>query len=374
MRPMTIAQMIESDQQGGAEILMLDLSMELKRRGHRIVPVGPPRRTGWLNDRYRERGIEMLTLGNQKAIDFNCVRNLKAALHAERVDVVHSHEFSMCVYGTAATGLLGLPHVTTMHGNQEMTRALRRRMALRWAFKRSAAVVAVSEATRQTLIEELGVRPGAIEVVLNGVPVVQGQARQIRQEFGIAQGDLLIVASGTVVPRKGHMVLLKALHRLEKEGLSVPWQVIIAGRPVGDEADRLRQFITEAGFAGKVHLAGQRSDVADLLAAADIFTMPSLKEGLPLALLEAMLARKPIVASRTSGIPEAITDGLDGLLAPPGDEVALAAALSRVMREPALRESLAREALARATRDFTIESMANKYEQLYRRGMAALGR
>jgi len=106
-------------------------------------------------------------------------------------------------------------------------------------------------------------------------------------------------------PPQGHIVLLQALRRLTELGCEVPWRLAIAGWRTGDEPARLDAFIAEHALADRVHLLGQRSDVSDWLAAADVFVMPSLWEGLPLAILEAMLAGKVIVASATSGIPEA---------------------------------------------------------------------
>jgi glycosyltransferase involved in cell wall biosynthesis len=108
-----------------------------------------------------------------------------------------------------------------------------------------------------------------------------------------------------------------------------------------------------------------RDDVPSLLTAADVFCMPSLWEGLPLAVLEAMFASTAIVASATSGIPEAITSEREGLLVPPGDDAALAAALRRALESPAERARLAGAALRRAENDFTIGSMADAYERLY---------
>ena len=116
----------------------------------------------------------------------------------------------------------------------------------------------------------------------------------------------------------------------------------------------------------RVTLLGQRWDVYDLHAAADIFVMPSLWEGLPLALLEAMHAGTAIVASRTSGIPEAITDGVDGLLTPPGDEVALRDALVRLLPDASERARLGAAALARARSKFSLDRMTDEYEALYR--------
>ena len=123
-----------------------------------------------------------------------------------------------------------------------------------------------------------------------------------------------------------------------------------------------------------MHIAGGRDDVPDLLALADIYAMPSLVEGLPMALLEAMVAGKAIVASATAGIPEAIVDGREGLLVPPGNVDALTRALDTLLRNPALRERLAAAAQARSRAEFTLDVMAGRYEHLYRRALSRRGR
>jgi glycosyltransferase involved in cell wall biosynthesis len=108
-----------------------------------------------------------------------------------------------------------------------------------------------------------------------------------------------------------------------------------------------------------------RNDVTDLLALAHVFVMPSLWEGLPMAMLEAMVAGKPIVASATGGIPEAVIDGREGILVPPGEVSPLAGALRLVLTDPARRTAMAESALARARTEFTVRVMADRYEALY---------
>jgi glycosyltransferase involved in cell wall biosynthesis len=251
-----------------------------------------------------------------------------------------------------------------MHGSQTMTQAWRRRAALRWAYRRSRAVVAVSEATRIQLEADLGLRPGVLTLVRNGVPVVRGDRARARAEFGLRDDDVMVLAVGNLDPRKGHRVLLGALQQLVANGLDVPWHLVIAGGRGGPEREPLLAFAAEHGLADRVHVLGQREDVPDLQAAADIFAMPSLWEGLPLALLEGMIAGNACVASRTSGIPEAITDGEHGVLVPPGDVNALATALAPLLRDPALRARYGQAAYARAMQEFTIEAMTDRYEAL----------
>jgi glycosyltransferase involved in cell wall biosynthesis len=281
------------------------------------------------------------------------------------VDVVHCHDFVAVIHGGIAARLAGRPRIFTLHGHQTMCDVWRRRAALRWAFRHGHAAIAVSQATKTQLDRDLGLAPGAIQVVRNGVPMRTGRGDGIREEFGVQDGELVILAVGNLVERKGHIYLLRALQNLATEGLSPRWHLVIAGGWGGDERPKLEAFVMEHNLADRVHLLTYRNDVADLLAAADIFVMPSLWEGLPLAVLEAMQMGVCVVASETSGIPEAIVDEKHGLLVPPGDVTALARSLGRVIHDSELRNRLAKEGKARALREFTIDAMTTAYESLY---------
>lgn len=360
---LSIAMMIETVLMGGAEQVVLQLSNELRSRGHIVHPVVPSGREDWLLDRFREHGLEWQTYDLHRAIDFALPARLAAMFARLGIDVVHSHEFVMAVYGAPAARRAGVPLVITMHGNQAMTRRLRRRMALRWAFARADATVAVSEDTRRHLIESLGVSPASVCTVPNGIPIRRGRPEPVREELGLLESEPLLLCVGSLMKRKGHAVLIEALARLRAGGLDLPWRLAIAGE--GDERPRLEALIAELGFEDRVHLLGRRNDVPDLLAAADVFLMPSLWEGLPLAILEAMFAARPVIASATSGIPEAIENEREGLLVPPGDVDALAEAVRRILTDPTLSGRLGRAAHDRATKDFTVAAMADRYERIY---------
>jgi glycosyltransferase involved in cell wall biosynthesis len=362
-RPLVIAQMLESDGPGGAEMVMLRLADGLRARGHRIVPVGPHRGCGWLAAQFRDRGFDPRTFTLHRPLDWRCLTGMVDMLRAERVDAIHSHEFTMALYGTAAARWLGVPHIITMHGNQSMTTKWRRRASLRLAFRGSTATVAVSTDTKQYLDRELSLPSGRLRVIPNGVPVPTGDAAAVRAEVGLTSDELLVLAVGSLVPRKGHAVLLQAMAAVRARGAPVPWRLAIAGG--GAERETLTALIATLGLDGHVHLLGHRDDVAAWQVAADIFVMPSLWEGLPLALLEAMATGSAVIASRTSGIPEAVTDGVDGLLTPPGDVAALAAAVARILGNAALRHTLGAAAQARVARQFSIERMTAEYEGLY---------
>jgi glycosyltransferase involved in cell wall biosynthesis len=282
-----------------------------------------------------------------------------------RIDVVHSHEFTMAVYGTASSRLLGLPHLITMHGGVKVCKALRRRIALRWALRASDHAVMVSRATQKQFATDLGLKPSLFNVVPNGVPIEVGNASRVRAEFGIGERDCVLVAVGVLERHKGHRILLEALARLDSGRLATPWKLIIAGGAGGEEHGSMLEFIDAEGLSDRVHIALNRNDVADLLALADIFVMPSLWEGLPMAVLEAMVAGKAIVASAIAGIPEAIVDGREGLLVTAGEVAPLSDALRLMIADPARRAALGEAAATRAHNDFTVKVMADRYEALY---------
>jgi glycosyltransferase involved in cell wall biosynthesis len=359
--PLRIALMIECDGPGGAELMMLELAKELRARGHTVLPVGLSAGTGWLGARFVAAGFEPASFELRRPLDLAAVRALTTILRDFRADVVHSHEFTMAIYGAAASKRANARHVITMHGGLYYAAAWRRRAALRWAMRRSAALVGVSDATASALQSILGIEKSKLHVVPNGIPLRTGVRAKLRSELGLAPGELLIVSVGNLYPVKGHAVLIDALAKLrERTG----WRLAIAGR--GEEEPRLRVQAATAGIGDRVHLLGFRDDIADILAAADLFTMPSLSEGLPLALVEAMSFGLPVVVTAVGGVPEVVTDGVEGMLVPPSDASALATALGALLADAPRRQKMGDAARTRALRDYALSTMADRYERLYR--------
>jgi glycosyltransferase involved in cell wall biosynthesis len=360
-RPLTIALAIETGGPGGAEQMALHLAEALQARGHEVVPIGPDNRSDWLASRFRALGLTPEVVSPRHSVDPGVVKGLVRILRRRSVDVLHSHEFDMAVHGAAATILLRRPHVITMHGGRYYAGRWLRRLALSWAARRSRALIGVSASVVSDLERTLRLPRGTPRLVHNGIPFREGKGDGIRAELGVRAGECLVVAVGSLYPVKGHVVLLRALVRLDPAVM--PWRLAIAGR--GGEEGALRSFITERGMTERVHLLGHRADVPDILAAADVYAMPSLSEGLPLGLLEAMFAEKAIVASSTGGIPEAVTAGREAILAPAGDDAALAEGLRALMTDRGLRLRLGAAARARALSAFSVDRMVDQYERLY---------
>jgi glycosyltransferase involved in cell wall biosynthesis len=359
-----VALMIESDGPGGAENMLLHLGGELRKREHLVVPVLPADGCGWLEERFSDLGIECEQFQQRIALDPGCVTGLIGVFRRQEIDVVHSHDFKLAVYGAAATAVARRPHIITLHGSRAHEASSARRAALRWACRRSDVSLAVSEATRDRYEGSLGLPAGSISVVPNGAWLPKGDRTVLRRLLALEDHVSLLVAIGNLYAVKGYSVLVRALGQLRRERPQLAWHCAIAGR--GAEERALLELAAEEGISDQFHLLGYRSDVADVLAAADVFVMPSHSEGLPLALLEAMLAGRAIVATDVGGVPEAVRDGREALLVPPAEHGPLALALQGLLDDPDLRERLAASARRRAETRYTIAAMTDEYERLYR--------
>ncbi len=268
---------------------------------------------------------------------FPKVAHMARQMRAEGVDHVHCHFASHpALAGFLIRRLAGIPYSFTAHGSDLHVD----RTMLPEKVREAAFVVTISQDNRR-LIESTagGAAVGKVEVIHCGVDPSRLAPVERRSD-----GPLRIVAVGTLHEVKGQVHLIEACRRLAEAG------VAFTCRFIGDGPDRaqLAARIDQLGLMDRVQLPGRMTSdaVAAELAAADVLVAPSVptrggkREGIPVVLMEAMATGLPVVASRLSGIPELVTDEADGLLVPPGDDAALAAALGRLARDPALRRRL----------------------------------
>jgi glycosyltransferase involved in cell wall biosynthesis len=199
-----------------------------------------------------------------------------------------------------------------------------------------------------------------IVTIPNGVRLAPVARSSLRDELRLGVADQLAVSVGNLYPVKGHLHLLEALSRLSDRFPRL--HLAIAGR--GELEQSLLARARSLGVADRLHLLGLRSDVANVLAAADLFVLPSLSEGVPLALLEAMLSARPIVATAVGDVPTVLDGGRAGVLVPPANAVALAGAMAGVLADPAQARGLGAAAQARAAA-YTLDTMIDRYVTLY---------
>ena len=366
-----IAQLIESDGPGGAEQVVLDLATGLQEAGAQSVVFVPKHGEGWLARQLEGTGVAVEPFALERPLSPATARAIADAFRRHDVAIAHGHEFSMAVYGAWAARLAGIPHLITMHGGRYYAGHLRRRLALRLAVSLSGATVAVSTGLAAQLRCDLGLPSPRVTVIPNGVrPAAPAARPSLREALGLDGGDRLLVSVGNLYPVKGHRHLLDAMALLAARHPHLHLAVAGRGyldRPLSEQARAL-------GLSSRVHLLGLCSDVPAVLAAADVFVLPSLSEGLPLALLEAMFAGRPIVASEVGDVGAALDHGRAGVLVRPGDAGTLAAAIEGLLADPARARVLGETAARRAAAEYGQSRMLRRYGALYGELLARSGR
>ena len=230
-----------------------------------------------------------------------------------------------------------------------------------WWFRLNRCVTSTSGKRTQIQLK--------VEVIYNAVDFAQAQpARsraEVRRECGVPENSLVGGMIARLTEQKGHRFLFDAM--AATPALANMHTIVIGG---GDLQAALVRQVDDLGLGARVHFLGPRRDLGDLLAAMDVFVMPSLWEGLPLSLVLAMGAGLPVVATSVAGIPELVDDGRTGLLVPPGDRAALGAALAEMATDEAARERLGREARASVLPRFNVDGYVRSIVGLYDRLLA----
>jgi len=356
-----LAHLIESDGPGGAERVVADLASEFQARGATNVVFLPADGDGWLARQLHGTGVAIAHFRIDRPFSPACARSLADAFRRHRIDLAHSHEFSMAVYGAWASWLARVPHVITMHGSRYYAARLRRRVAMRAAIAVSGRTIAVSRGLADHLSTDLHVRRSRIDTILNGVRAAARAQSSLRDDLRLARDEPLIVSVGNLYPVKGHQHLIDAVGMLAATHPRA--HVAICGR--GDMSDALSTRARALGLSDRFHLLGLRSDVPSVLAAADVFVLPSLSEGLPLALLEAMFAACPIIASDVGDVAVALGHGDAGMLVDAGNASALARALDLLLSDPGRARQLGERAIRRATAEYDVCHMVHRYRAVY---------
>ncbi|WP_437578806.1 glycosyltransferase family 4 protein [Sorangium sp. So ce887] len=361
-----IVHVVSSLNGGGMEHFVLRLAEAQRRHGHEASILAL--RGGPLAELARQRALPVTVLGGRLPAR---VAHAALAFARSRPQVIHAHNPTALHYATVGKVLTRARLVFTDHAQ---TRGIIR-VPSRFEWRATDAVVGCSQDTADKS-GAVGVA-GNISVIHNGIDITPARRtrEEVRAELGFGAGPaaqsepaspsggaFLGIMPAAFHPVKAHDVLLRALSRLRDRGVAVT--VLIVGD--GDERDRIHGLARELGIHGKeARFLGFRKDVPDLLLAADFFVLPSRDEGLPLAVLEAMARSLPVVVTPVGGVPEVVRNEEHGLLVPVDDPGALAVAIERLARDPALARRLGEAGHARVRDDFSFEKMTRKYEQLY---------
>lgn len=321
-------------------------------------------RPGWLQEQCTQRGIPVHVLPISGTAGWRWFLASLKLVRAKEIDLIHAHEFSAIVCGWIVARLSGIPFVGTVHGKNYFWEKARRRLTYR-IISGSGRLVAVSQDLKQFVMEKVGLSDERIDLIYNGVPSgsrpSEDDAYRARTELGIARDTVVIGAVGSLYPVKGHRYLLEAMPAVLARHPNA--MLMMMGR--GELEDALKEQAGRLGVERHVRFLGMRNDIPKLLGVLDVFVLPSLSEGLSLALLEAMAAGLPVVATKVGGNAELVVEGETGLLVPSKDASALSTALCRLLDSRETRERFGRNAVARVEDRFSASRMTDNYQHLY---------
>jgi len=292
--------------------------------------------------------------------DIGMVTRLASLIRAEKPDLVHLHSRRGAdTWGGLAARLAGVPCVLSRRVDNPESR-----LAVALKYRLYDHVITISEGIRQVLLDE-GLAPGRVSCVRSAVDPAPFLApvgpSAFRAEFRLPQDALVAGVVAQMIPRKGHRYLFAALPGLVDKYPEL--QVLVFGQ--GPLLAELRADVAARGLEGVVHFAGFRHDLASWIGGLDMLVHPAEMEGLGVSLLQAAAAGVPVITSRAGGLPEAVLDGVTGLLCPPADVDALAAAIDRLAGDPGLRRQYGEAGRARILAEFSIDRMVEGNLAIY---------
>jgi glycosyltransferase involved in cell wall biosynthesis len=364
--PLQIAHVTGESGFSGGEVQLFLLMEGMRARGHTSVLVCPPDSRAEREALQRGFAVERVAMRND--LSLGAARRIAAALRRRSPALVHCHTGRANWLGGLAARWSDTPALST----RRMDRRVKRGLRTRWLYGNLLRrVAAISPAVERRLLDA-GVAPERIRVIWSAVDSAAlrpSAPREVLRERFRAQPDTpCLLVAANLVRRKGVDVLLAAFAEIAPRTRAALW---VAGD--GPERGALEAAAARLRVRERVQFLGHRSDVPDLLEACDVFVLPSRLEGLGVAALEAMARARPVVASAVGGLAEIVVPDRTGFLVPPGDAMALAGALERLVADPALAQRLGDSGAKRVSERFLAEQMVSAYEALYREILAERG-
>ena len=349
---------------GGAEQVVVELCNRLRNDGHQ--PVVVTLKSGWLTEKLSEIGVEFIILENKKSYDIRFFMELVRIIREKKIDLIHSHEFLMNTYGTAASMVTRCPIILTIHGKGYYIDKWRRRAVYRLVGLCAFRTVAVSENLKTFLIGKIKLNPSKISVICNGVdvdrffPYDEKKSSRLKHEFGLT--GIVIGAIGNLYPVKGHIHLIRAARLIVDEFDGADFVVI--GKKT-DYLNILQEEVERLRLTDRFRFLGFRDDIPQFMQLFDIFVLPSTEETFSIATVEALASSKPVVATKCGGPEDIITDGIHGFLVPPENSEKLAEKILELIKDKNLGRTLGEKGLRLVREKFTTEAMFDNYKRLY---------
>jgi len=354
-RAVRILEIISAPEVNGAVIHCLQLSQELARRGHQVLVACRP--GAWIERQLAGGPIEVIPSDLHRWPPDELSR-MAAVIRQKSVDVVHTHMSRAHFFGVLLRWFSGVPCVATAHN---------RLLQLHWMF--NDHVIAVSEATRRFQHRVNLVRNSRLTTIRNFIDdrhrrsVLPDRRAAVRAQLGVDASSPLVGVVGAVIPRKGQVYLVRALPKILAACPTARFLLVGTMEFTSEYVREVHAVADRLGVASRIVWTGHRDDVAEILAALDLFVLPSLEESLPLTILEAMACGLPVVATAVSGIPEVVRQNETGILVPPRDSDALADAIISLLGDPERRRQFGQAGQRVVKTHHSIETQVTAIEQ-----------
>jgi glycosyltransferase involved in cell wall biosynthesis len=364
---MKILQLISSGGFYGAESVLLNLSVELQRSGHTCM-VGVFENAKNANTEVGARaeiaGLAVRRIPCRSRFDWQTVRQIQKIIEEDGIDLVHAHGYKADFYALLAARLAEVPVTATCHNWLGESWSMRAYARLdRYLLRFFDGVAAVSNSVAEQL-GHTGTRQ-RMRVIANGVPT-HGPGIESRLADQIRKGDRLVVgAVGRLSLEKGAAVLIEAASKICPD-FPQAFFVVVGDGPLRSSVEA---GVRELGITGQFLFTGERNDVDQIYRSFDVYVLPSFQEGMPMALLEAMAAGLPVVATKVGGVPDLVCDPSVGTLVEPGDPTAFAAGIRGLLSDQSRRERMGSNARRRVEDHFSAAAMARNYGELYQEAL-----
>lgn len=368
---LTILQVIYSFQMGGSERMASTIVSGLDRSRFRPLVCGL-NGDGPLSEWLRKEDIPCFILNRRAGKDWSLPKQIYRILRDQRVDLVQTHHLGQLLYTIGPARLLGIPVIHTEHEYYTFLQRNRNQWIARWVLPLAWKTVVVGEDVGRFLVDRIGIAPDKLEIIHQGIALPKNDSIDvavIRAELKLdSSAGPVIGHVARLTAAKDQDVLLRAFARVH-ESLPAARLVMVGD---GELRDRLVGLSADLGLGDSVLFLGFRSDVQRLLPMFDLFVLSSLEEGLPISLLEAMAAGRPVAATAVGCIPELLSNGERGLVIPPRNPDRLADAILKLLLDESARARYGEAGKRHVESRFSLAEMINRYESLYRR--AADGR
>ncbi|MBA7597473.1 D-inositol-3-phosphate glycosyltransferase [subsurface metagenome] len=349
-----ILQLITSLNIGGTEHYLLSLVQRLNKRKYE-VRVGYLKERGPLAEAIEREGISLYPL--------SCPWRLFLFLRKERIQLLHTYLYRANIMGRIIGRIAGVPVIISSQRSTDDWRRWHHSVADRWTARFANKIIANSEVVRKRLIHREGISEEKITVIYSGIDLNKFRVniRVKREALGIKPRSTVMGTVARLHPAKGLTYLLKTLKQV-KDTIPEATLLIMGDGPI---KKKLEEETVSLGLKERVIFTGFRQDIPQLLSLLDVFVLPSLWEGLPSSLLEALAMGKPVVATDVGGVREIIQDRVHGLLVPPRDPGALAQAILWMLKNKKEAQEMAKRGKERVEKYFTVDRMIEETEKLY---------